>query len=188
MSSNSKHHSQIALFVKFSLLIVTAAFLSSCVSSRTINSFGTTLLAVGPGAFNCPLNPDLELKIVQQNGTDDAISILCRNRIDDCTAPTPASGKAVVKQNQTVRWTLANGNATQFYVIFDADKSPAHGNNNRGSNVVGSEGGSLCLKVNRSAKNDPTNGFAYPYSVYVKYCAGVAGCTPKVLDPILYVR
>ena len=179
--------SRTLLLGKLSLLASTSMILAACVSSSTTNSFGTRLLAVGPSAFNCPASPNLDLKIVQ-NVTGDAVSILCPNGVDDCTAPTQASGRAVVRQGQTVRWTLANANTNQeFLIIFQQDKSPAHSKNNRGTNIVASERGQLCLKVNgRAEKNN--NGFPYHYSVFVKYCAGIPGCTPKVLDPIMYVR
>ena len=186
MSFDFNIRSQSARLIKLCLVIASTMVLASCVTPRTTNSFGTSVSGAHPNIFNCRAKPDLQLSIVQ-NATGDAIKILCPNDLDDCTEPTQESGRASVKQSQTVRWKLANGNTTQFYIIFDEDKSPAHANNSRGTSIVGSEGGFVCLKVHaRAVRSD--DGFPYDYSVFVKHCAGEDNCTPRVLDPIIYVR
>ena len=187
MSFDSNIHSRTGNLVKLSSLILAMAFLSACVASSTTNLLGTKVRAVSPSAFSCPANVNLELRI-HQDGNEDADRIECGNPATDCTAVPFSANKVNVMRNQWVRWKLANNAATdEFYVIFDQDKSPAHSQGRRGTSIVGSEGGELCLKVNGNAKDD-SNGFEYRYSVYVKHCQqGLPGCRPKVLDPIIYV-
>lgn len=164
------------------LIVLASVFLAACTSLRTTNSFGTTLVAVNPSSFNCPSSPDLDLRI-HQDANGDADRIECLNG-DTCTEPPFGDDRVNVERNQTIRWKLKSEDTSpNFYVIFNDDKSPAHANNNRGSSIVGSENGVLCVKVHGSAKKE-TYGFTYRYSVYVKHCTS---CRPKVLDPIIYV-
>ncbi len=176
-------HRRTVSAAKLGLIVLVSVFLAACDSLRTTNSFGTTLVAVNPSSFNCPsMGPDLDLRIHQDvNGDPDRIE--CLNG-DTCTEPLFDEDRVNVKRNQTIRWKLKSEDTSpNFYVIFNDDKSPAHANNNRGSSIVGSENGELCVKVHRRANRD-IHGFVYRYSVYVKHCSG---CRPKVLDPIIYV-
>jgi hypothetical protein len=160
--------------------------LSGCVSESVTNRSGTKLFAVNPGNFSCRGTPDLQLEIEQSGG--NASDILCAvgSGVSSCANLGPG-GRTTVKRNQLVRWTLKNPSSDVFYVIFDNDRSPAQKDKKRGANIVASENGELCIKINGQADQSDA-GVRYRYSVYVKHCEPGPSCEIEVLDPIIYVR